>query len=313
MRQDLQVLSVWPQFQSEIPAMAQNTLGSLCVIAVGSSRVELDRLLALQEPRVRKWMRDTVFMDDFNLSERCEGCKESTSEWHIFSCGHNRLVYADKNLSRVMKIEVRAKKKAISDCANEWKKFCAEELCREDVPTCYGFTQISFGHLQCDVLVCQRIAFNLQVSLDAMFSEPPDISSLTFISIMTQLTLEAMRRWTVIHCMKLDDWHTGNINFTDSDPLKFVLIDFDKNQHSPESTERTRMEKGFSSFVFYLEHNATGAWKPLMRDVKKKLLDCWRNSAPGIPSSSALDALIIEVDRWVKCFWKQNSWFYLVF
>ena len=140
---------------------------------------------------------------------------------HNSGPGSNRLVYADENEPRALKFNPVPPDGSFSANRTEWLQFSTALLCPEDLPTCYGFAQLTMGALQLEALIVERIAFNLRKSMEKMFVEP--LSQFRFGTLlhMFHLTLTALRKWSTQHEVQTVDWHTGNINFTDTDPMRF--------------------------------------------------------------------------------------------
>ena len=111
--------------------------------------------------------------------------------------------------------------------------------------------------------------------------------------MMLNLTFENMITWSSVHKIELKDWHTGNINFLDTAPPKFYLVDYDKNKHSPGLTDRKRMAGG----VLTLHKNLTSKgvknerWRWWVDEPAREIKEWWAYLQPEAASRADLPRL----------------------
>ena len=232
-------------------AKPTNKLQSLEVIAKGSCRTQLDALLLPFGKHCKKWMRNVAIVDTFTLSERWSNGQSKTSQWSIHNSGANRLVYADLAEPRVLKLLVTSPG-MLSVNREEWCTMAS--LCREDLPTCYGFVKMAIHGLHVEALITERFAFNLEDFLKKTFLIPPSVVIAFDVLHLINLSLAAMIRWSTTYQLQLCDWHTRHINFTDTDPLRLVMIDIEGHVFKPHESARQRMKGGFDPFPVSYTH-----------------------------------------------------------
>ena len=94
--------------------------------------------------------------------------------------------------------------------------------------------------------------------------------------MMLNCTVETMITWSRDRKIELKDWHTGNINFLDTAPPKFYLVDYDKNKDNSGLSDRKRMAGG----VLSLHKNLTSKgvkepWRWWVDETAKELKEWW--------------------------------------
>ena len=110
--------------------------------------------------------------------------------------------------------------------------------------------------------------------------------------MMLNCTVETMITWSSHHKIALKDWHTGNINFLDTAPPKFYLVDYDKNKDNSDLGDRKRMAGG----VVSLHKNLTSTgvkepWRFWVDETAKKIKDWWSDLQPNAADRGDLSKL----------------------
>ena len=165
------------------------------------------------------------------------------------------------------------------------------------MPACHGLATVQLGDGKYQALLADRVAFTLAACLQNTQSQQLSANTIMWVTHMLNVTVEQLSHAAQQLQVCCHDWHTYNVGFTDTDPTKFVLLDWAGHAVKVEMTAKARMKNAMTAFLLYLDKDVPQDWGAMMRGIKEEIKDWFRCLSDEGPSGEDLGLLRSRFDK----------------
>ena len=235
-------------------------------------------------------MKSSELRDSFTFQLHDSHDTSRVELFEFLDAGANRVVYASTTSPIVAKLHPIPKPNGENQNREEYMLYETASGIQDLIPRCHGLVTLDVKGWKYQVLLCDRVAFTLSDNLKTAQSQPVSGRLVTWITRLLLLVVEAMKETAVNREVRCSDWHTANIGFTDTEPPRFVLLDWVGHVVDRKMAAKDKMKVAMTHFVYYLA-DAPQQWQCVMQTLKTIIKDwfSWLDAAG--PSNDDLELL----------------------
>ena len=164
---------------------------------------------------------------------------------------------------------------------NEYELLLPSNALKELLPACRGRVRVTIDVWTCDVMFVDRCSFTAQQYFHSVQKVPPSFESVDATVLLVDCVVDNAHELAgPSGSIVLSNWHTENIAFTNTDPPKMKLIDWQNHYLNPALTSKVRMKNAVSSFANHLTQTwakADPEWKAVMNEIRNIVTQWWED------------------------------------